>query len=514
MAKKEAVSRDAQKMNSFQYFVYCVGKWFHRTIFPINKDELPKFVPSFCIFFILAYLHDMLRIIKSSIVVAQSHVGAEVIPYLKVWVLVPGAFSITWIAINLSRWFSREQIFYIMVSGFLLFYLVFIVAIQPHREALELTSLSQFLSYALPPGAQGFASMIRHWPTSLFYVVSEMWGSTLLSMLFWGFANEITTLKQAARFYPLFLLGANGAAIFAGLTSAAYANHSFNPQLPFGTNAWEQSLVFYVLTVLVGGCLVMGLFFWIHRNVDLNPRKDRAETPIGLTLSESFIRLGKSKHLFYIAILVVSYNLVFNLSDVMWENQLKLLYQEDTAGMARYKSYLTAVTGFLSVFISLFLSRNLLRYSGWKLAAMITPLVLFCSGLCFFFSLVMGKAGISPIHLLLPSDPTHLSLIIGSVQMCLSRGCKFSLFDTTKEIAFIPLSTPAKRYGKAVIDGVVSRLGKSLGSILVQIMLVIFSSLAAATPYIASITLIVLVCWLRAVVGLSRNDELNQKINP
>jgi ATP:ADP antiporter, AAA family len=38
----------------------------------------------------------------------------------------------------------------------------------------------------------------------------------VVSLLFWGFANEITTVEEAKTYYPLFGLMANVALIFSG----------------------------------------------------------------------------------------------------------------------------------------------------------------------------------------------------------------------------------------------------------------------------------------------------------
>lgn len=46
--------------------------------------------------------------------------------------------------------------------------------------------------------------------------MAELWGSVVVSVLFWGFANQITTVEEASQFYPLFGLGANVALIFSG----------------------------------------------------------------------------------------------------------------------------------------------------------------------------------------------------------------------------------------------------------------------------------------------------------
>eukprot|EP00775_Hariotina_reticulata_P001387 gene1387-1727_t len=47
--------------------------------------------------------------------------------------------------------------------------------------------------------------------------MSELWGDVCMGLLFWGLANEITSLSDAATLYPLFGLGANLAQAIAGL---------------------------------------------------------------------------------------------------------------------------------------------------------------------------------------------------------------------------------------------------------------------------------------------------------
>ena len=58
--------------------------------------------------------------------------------------------------------------------------------------------------------------ILRNWTFTLFYVVSELWGDVVLSLLFWGLANDITSLRKARVLYPLFGIGANVAQVAAG----------------------------------------------------------------------------------------------------------------------------------------------------------------------------------------------------------------------------------------------------------------------------------------------------------
>ena len=39
----------------------------------------------------------------------------------------------------------------------------------------------------------GPISILRNWTFCLFYVMAELWGSVVVSLLFWGFANQVGT---------------------------------------------------------------------------------------------------------------------------------------------------------------------------------------------------------------------------------------------------------------------------------------------------------------------------------
>ncbi len=78
------------------------------------------------------------------------------------------------------------------------------------------------------------ALLVCNWSYSLFYIVSELWGSVGVSVLFWQLANDITPVAQAKRFYPLFGQLANIAPICAGQTVAYFAKMSSDGDESFG----------------------------------------------------------------------------------------------------------------------------------------------------------------------------------------------------------------------------------------------------------------------------------------
>ena len=70
--------------------------------------------------------------------------------------------------------------------------------------------------------------MFRNWTFTGFYVMSELWASIVLNVIFWGFANEVTRIGEASRFYSVFGIGANFATIVAGQAAIFLSESHFS----------------------------------------------------------------------------------------------------------------------------------------------------------------------------------------------------------------------------------------------------------------------------------------------
>ena len=58
--------------------------------------------------------------------------------------------------------------------------------------------------------------VIEHWTFSLFFCIAELWGSVVISVLFWTLANDVCTVADAKTIYPLMGIAANIALVVAG----------------------------------------------------------------------------------------------------------------------------------------------------------------------------------------------------------------------------------------------------------------------------------------------------------
>lgn len=477
---------------------------------PIHRWELKKFLPMFFIYFLISFNYNSLRAYKDSMVVTASNSGAEAIPFIKVWAILPAALLLTFLFTRLANRYSREKVFYIMMGMFLSFFFLFAFILFPFQDFLHPHALADRVQASLPIGFKGLIAIFRNWTFTLFYVVSELWSTAIMAVLFWGFANEVTKVGEARRFYILWSVGANIAGFFAGQVAVYFSGGVFLGWLPYGKSAWEQSVLFLCCAVIVSGLLTMTIFRWLNKNVIHPSEKPAAagiiQEKVKMSMRKNFAYLAKSKYLLCIALIVLCYNIGINLVEVVWKNQIKQLYPNPND----YNAYMGEVMswmGIIATVISVFITGNVIRKFSWTASALLTPIITLVAGVGFFFFAMFNESALAWFPFMTSMSPLVLSVFLGSVHNCTTRSCKYTIFDATKEISFIPLSSESRLKGKAAIDGVGSRLGKSGGSVVHQGLLILFSTVAASTPYVAGIFLIVGVVWILATISLGKQFD-------
>lgn len=484
-------------------------------IWPIHRWELKRFLPLLIIYSLICFNYSILRAAKDALVITAPSSGAEAIPFIKVWAILPMAILFTFLFTKFSNRFSIEKVFYVMIGIFLTFFFLFAFVLYPNQNILHPHNFADKMESILPIGFHGLVTIVRNWSFTLFYVMSELWGTMIMTVLFWGFANEITSIKDAKRFYAILGVGANVASIFSGqisiFLSTGALNFVFNTSIYEDT--WGQCLKLIIGAVVIVGLVTVFLFRWYNQKIlnnvfDKNypDTKIAAKPKIKMSLRKNFAYLAKSKYLICIAIIVLTYNISMNMIEIVWKDQIKHLYPDPM----RYNIYMGQILtwmGVISTFVALFIAGNIIRKCGWTFTALITPTTVLITGILFFSFILFKDSGLASLTMFMGTTPLFLSVLFGGLQNCLSRACKYTVFDMTKEMSFIPLSAECKLKGKAAIDGVGSRLGKSGGSVFHQFLLMTFGSVAASTPYIAALLLVVIFAWISATFSLGKRFQ-------
>lgn len=475
-------------------------------LWPVHNYELKKVLPMYFLFFFISFNYTVLRDTKDTLIVTAAGSGAEAIPFLKVYGVVPAAILFMLIYSKMSNILSKPALFYATITPFIVFFGLFATVFYPYRDALHPTASADWLQSVLPQGLSGLVACYRNWTYSLFYILAELWGSVALSLLFWGFANDITRVTEAKRFYSLFGIGANVALMVSGPAIWYFSN--IRKYLPADVDAWGVSLNYLMGMVVVAGLLVIAIYWWINKNVLTDPRfydaesvkKSKKEKP-KMSIVESLAFLAKSKYILCLTLLVVGYGISINIVEVTWKSQLKLQYP-DSNDYSAFMGIFSTCTGIVTV-LMMFVGGWIIRRKGWGFAALMTPVVLLATGAAFFTFIIFRdnmSAGIAAIG----TTPLFLAVVFGTIQNIMSKSTKYSLFDPTKEMAYIPLDPESKVKGKAAIDVVGARLGKSGGSLIQQGLLVIFGSISLITPYVAATLFIIIGIWIGAARSLNK----------
>lgn len=455
-------------------------------LWPIHSFELKKFLPMALMMMGILFNYSVMRGIKDALVTTS--MGAETIPTLKLWFVLPSAVLFMIIYTKLSNLFSKNSVFYIITSFFLAYYALFAIILYPCRDGLT----PDFLSSIDSAFWKSLLIPVQGWVYSSFYVMAELWGSVMISLMFWRFANDVTSIKQAKRFYAMFGFVANGALIVSGGILKSVKSVTMV--------TW---IAFFV-------CLaIIGIYFWLNNYVLTDPRyynPDEIKKPkkkAKLSIGESFNAIMHSKYLGFIALLVICYGISINLVEVTWKGQLRL-YRPSESGFAAFMGELQMWTGAATILFML-VGANILRRCSWFSAAMLTPLVIFVTGLIFFVFIIF-RDSIDPIVSPLGFTALGVIVYVGLTQNVLGKAVKYSLFDPTKEMSYIPLDDELKSKGKAAVDVIGGRLGKSGGAAINFLLLnVLFvgSSLVQLAPLIAIIFAVILFIWFFAVRGLN-----------
>jgi AAA family ATP:ADP antiporter len=496
---------------------------------PIHSIELKKVVPMFCLFFLVSFVYNLLRNMKVTLILTASDSGAKAMPFLKIGAVLPGAILLTYIFISLISRYSRSQVFYMFLAGFMAYFALFLTVLYPQRELLQLDTLAGFLEQKLPLGFHGLIAAIRHLNLTIFYVLSEMWSGFMLSMLLWGFANEVTHIDDAKRFYATFALGANASGLFSGRFASIATNMPYFSWLPYDIE--NQWIFLQVGIVLFIGIFIIGLYYYLSNYVYAEHKfaNLQIKTKQKISLRECFSYSLKSRYVAFIVIIVVAYNIVYNLSDFLWTSKVQQVCQTSKAINA-YTNQVSEATSYMAIILAFLVSGNVIRFYGWKVAGLITPLWWGLAGFGFFFGSLLEANGLysvlvnfisSPVSFMVTAlnsahfhylsdmlanfitNPANFILFLGSLQIGLGRACKYTVFDESKEIAFVHLSKENQRKAKAVVDGIATRFGKSGGAVMIILMLLMCNDdVSKIIPYLFGSLIIALVAWLYSVIKL------------
>ncbi|PCJ29358.1 MAG: ADP/ATP carrier protein [Rickettsiales bacterium] len=480
-------------------------------IWPIERAELPKFLSITLLMFCILSIQNLIRAMKDSVI--NTMIGVETSSFLKFWGVMPAAILITIIYVKLVSVMRGENIFYLMMSSFLGFFLLFAFYLFPNHEMIHLNPETTQALIASYPNFKWFILLLSNWSFSLFYVIAELWPSAVFALLFWQFVNKVTTVEESKRFYPIFgLLGQTGLYLCGTFLANLLVINTYFTDL-FTLEESQSVVSIKIVMILVGILGVVALAtFWVlnHKILDISTTENlqfRVKKN-QITLKESLKIIVQSRYIRLIATLLVCYGIAINLVEGPWKAGALKVYTTPTEWAAFTGNYLK-YTGVLTVLFTI-IGSNLVRRLGWFSAAIITPIMVLVTGLAFFCIANFKFSETLIIMYFSFSDPVMLAIVIGAMQNVLSKSSKYTLFDSTKEMSYVPLDDQLKTRGKAAADMIGTKLGKSASALLTSLIFVIIPTATYASISTFLMWIFIGICgvWIWAVIELNKEYKI------
>jgi AAA family ATP:ADP antiporter len=475
-----------------------------RSIFwPIHRNELKHFFLMSSLMFSILFNQNILRILKDSILI--SDVGVEVTNFAKIYGVIPASALFIFLYSKMTDKYSFSKIFRILTITFLTYFLLFAFLLYPYFEYFHFDERQIKELMCQYPSLKWYIAMVGYWSMILFYVLSELWPNIFYIILFWQLANNITKTNDAKRFYTLFALFGNSSLLLVGyivmhLSEGKYFCNIFNikpDKYLFVQNASLLIIVFGITSV------------FLVEKICQNFNQDKAYIRKGNKTKFKFIESMKyilsSKYLWLILICSASFGLSLTLVESIWKDKIKKLYPTVNE-YANYNSKYIIWTG-IAILLMTIIGNNIMRRNSWIIGAIISPILIMISGIIFFALIVFEEY--VPLNIFSMS-PLVLAVFIGAIQNVISKGTKYSIWDTSREMLFIPLNQELKVKGKAAVDMISSKLGKSFGSLSQSLLFTIYptATYSSISGILGVIFTIVCLFWITSLVYINRQYNI------
>lgn len=473
---------------------------FKDAYWPIHTNEYCHFFYMSALMFCILFNQSVLRIIKDSILIAE--VSAEITNFAKVYCVTPLAAVFVVIYAKMVNRFTFEQIFSYLTIFFLAFFIFFAWIIYPNVHAWHFDSEKMQALATLYPYLKWYIALGQNWSYVLFYVLAELWPNIFYILMFWQLANQITTTEQAKRFYIRFSLFGNSAVVIVGLILMSLASENSFIHKYYGKTGSKIFLVQSSIGfVAIFSALSIFLVKRIYKKVVLNTTQYSLakSSKIKLSLKESFSYIISSRYLWLLLICSAAFGLTMNLVEAVWKAKIKELYSTVNQ-YAEFNSLYIMWTGISIMFMTV-IGNKIMQHQNWFIAAIITPVIIMATGSMFFILIVFEDYSASFAEKVLLTSPLVLAVTIGAIQNIIVKGAKYSIWDTSREMLYIPLDNELKTKGKAAVDIVSSKIGKSSSGLIQSILFTIFPSATAISiaPFMMIIFIAACVVWIRAV---------------
>ncbi len=449
-----------------------------KTLKIISSTDYKKILSFGSLAFTILINYSLLKILKDGFIV--KNMGAEAIGFLKFYFLIPITMLFLLIYTKCSNSFSQKNIF--IGTGIIFFFFfcfLFINFFWLNLGIFTKEEITYFQNFV--PRLKWFVIIGLNWQYSLLYVLSELWGAIMYTLFFFQLTNSIFSSHEAKTQYPPIILLGTLSLPFAGWLIDIVHGSPFN----------------IIMFVLLINLLTIIVYVLISKKFEIQlkvyKKKDSQKS-----LIESFRFILLSKKLWLLFIMIISLGISLNVVEVFWKGKLGKIshsVEEYVQNMGRIQ----ALQGWISIGFIL-AGMLILEKFSWKFSSLIVPIFLFCLGSLFFI-------------LIFKYQDMNKILFWGLAHTIAGKCLKYAFFDPSKELVYISLDKDSKTKGKAAVDILGGRFGKSGLGIVESIVFFMFptKNFDNTTIFFFTVFLIITILWIQAIIALDKKLNWQEK---
>ncbi|KRH93577.1 ATP:ADP Antiporter (AAA) Family [Pseudoloma neurophilia] len=456
-------------------------------IWNVAPRECPKLLLMSTQFFLISYVYAILRELKDAFTLKRQLAAS--IQVMKLWFVPPVSIVASLTVAKLLSYASNRKILMGALCLYAAYFLFYGFIILPYQDKIEPSvhrvgdvfhdSKMKFR------GIESLAAVIvtfTCYTSTVHFIMSEVWGSAVLSLLFLSFVNDVCPFKQFIRFIRILYISSNLALIFSFLTIKGF--EFYDEKLSFIGKGWLLIGMFVFLSFVVLIVVLLGYIFKI-KNFDAPlfiVESEKKKKKVSVSFGEGIRLMFKSKLVLAICCMTLAYSIGTNMAETNYKSCLDKIAKNErqsTTQIAGFLAYQQVIVGVIVIILLCTPFARLIQIFGWTTMGLVPSVAAFFSFLAVF-SLATINTGIDGRNMRfinaiflsfdISNEKTnnwlYSELYVGLVAASCFKITKYAAFDIAKEAISMRINRKYRARFKGIYDGVCGKLGKAGGSML------------------------------------------------
>lgn len=491
----------------------------------VDRSKLKTYLG--IMFFLIGLISSLLEIFREVLIITKQTPSS--IYFIKLFLTFPVTFIIMILIQYALNKYDLSKIYKFVIICYIIFFFAFALLLLPNEDALQKGKVwvndltcddklsNRGMKFIIP-----ILYIYSEWIYTFLYVASEVWGTFMVSYLFFTYANSLSSKSEMEDILPYL---STITAISMILSALLYVSFDYVKSLI----SYKTAMIVTSISFICIGCLTC-LIYFLKVKCEKHFKSNIPEEYITKKTnkeSESLWKLLESRLLRNMALISIIYSFNAGIIEASFKNSLTDGSKIREIPVDRYSSVFINSGLIIISLVILVINFGLykkMKSVGLLFSSLISPIVslvsiVLVSCLSFYNYPTRTQKGLF-LNNYLMNKPKIINFEnwVVTISGCLIKVTKYVNFDMAKECISMRISAAYRGKYKSVYDGVCIKLGRSFSS-LYGAFFTIFgvTDIRQISPITLSVCIFTSYLWIRSVFYLNKKYQeslaYNQEID-